>query len=288
MEITVANFEISKSSFTTSPSSRLDRGTIWNGPRKTPHDEAYRVVVRDYGEGLVEATATVNFPARRRRKGGFQPRAMTPERQADNRDRALRRARATIRQTIMTAHLDHLLTLTYRENQLCPKTAWRHFKRFLRLLREECNGAVFSFVAVLERQKRGAAHIHAAVSGHQDVRQLRALWHRAIGSNDGNIDVQFFRGRLPTLARYLSKYIAKTFVDEHLSGVHRYKRSRGIHVPMAVFLLPYTVSLDSEVLRLFDDLGCEVRFHLHTFGTDGPRWLWACSWICNRRRRHHI
>ena len=259
----------------TAHSSRLDTGTICD---RQPGDEAFKVLLRDYGDGLVEATVTINRPARKKRHVIAERRELTDEKKEENRKRATRRARTAVRQSIMAASLDHLLTLTYRENQTDPALAWKHFARFMRLVRKRRGGKTFAYVAVLERQKRGAIHVHAAVSGYQDVRLLRALWLEAIGGLDGNIDVQFFRQRLPTLARYLTKYITKDIEAQHGEGDHRYKRSRGIAIPAVQVLLPYDVAVDAELLELFDAHGAVVRFHKNQLEDGAPKWLWACSW----------
>jgi hypothetical protein len=234
--------------------------------------------MRPYGGDLAEASVTINRPPKRRKLSTHAPRQLTEADKAENADRANRRARTAVRQTIMAAGLDHLLTLTYRENQTDPTLAWKHFSKFCKLLRKRRSGRPFPFVAVLERQKRGAIHIHVAVHGFQDVKLLRALWHQVVGDDNGNIDVQFFRQRLPMLARYLSKYITKGIGDEHIPGDHRYKRSRRITVPKLVSFLPYTADIEECLKTLFDALGTSIRFKDNRLSREGPKWLWACSW----------
>ncbi len=258
-------------------SSRLDTGTNCDRENPEPRDEAYRVVIRDYGDGLVEAGVTVRVPPRKRRRPEPQHQKNS-EQIEDNEQRAIRRARTAIRQTIMAAKLDHMLTLTYRENQACPRKAWRDTTRFLRLVKKR-TGKPFAFIAVLERQKRGAIHVHMAVHGFQDVRLLRVLWHEVIGGPEkGNVDVQFFRQNLPTLARYLCKYITKDIDTAHSAGDHRYKRSRGIVVPKVVALFPFNVAVDHELIKLFDRHKAVLKSHINRLVQEGPKWLWACSW----------
>jgi hypothetical protein len=258
-------------------SSRLDTGTSCDQGKEPNPGRGYRLVLRDYGDGLVESSITIKTTDKKHRppSAGKEP---TQEQVEENKARAVRRARTVVRQTIMAAQLDHLLTLTYRENQTCPKLAWKHFALFTRLLRKRRRGKPFAFIAVLERQKRGAMHVHLAVHGFQDVKMLRTLWHQAIGSKEGNIDVQFFRQRLPTLARYLSKYITKDVETEHRQGDHRYKRSRNIVVPKIVSVLPFHIAVDAKLIELFEAHGAVIKYHKNSLELAGPKWLWACSW----------
>jgi hypothetical protein len=258
-------------------SSRLDTGTICDpGEEKAP-DRGYRLVLRDYGKGLVEASVTIKTPTKKKRPA-LPAEKTDAEKDTENRERAVRRARTVVRQTIMAAQLDHLVTLTYRENQTCPKLAWEHFALFTRLLRKHRRGKPYAFIAVLERQKRGAMHVHMAVHGYQDVRLLRALWQQAIGKLSGNIDVAHRNQELARMARYLCKYITKEIEAIHEQGDHRYKRSRNIVVPKIVSVLPFHIAVDAKLLELFDEHGAAITYHRNELTRDGPKWLWACSW----------
>ncbi len=258
-------------------SSRLDTGTSYDQESEKTPDRGYRMVVRDYGQGLVEASITIKTTDKRRRSA--PDRTATSEHDEENRDRAIRRAKTAVRQSIMAAQLDHLLTLTYRANQQSGKLAWEHFAKFTRLIRKWRCGRPYSFVAVLERQKRGAMHIHMAVHGHQNAKALRAMWHQAIGSPEGNIDVAYKpQHALPKMARYLSKYITKDIDVEHENGDHRYKRSRNIEIPKIVAVLPFHIAVDSKLIELFDQRGTAISFYKNNLDAEGPKWLWACSW----------
>lgn len=90
--------------------------------------------------------------------------------------------------------------------------------------------------------------------------------------------MQFFRQNLPTLARYLCKYITKDIEHEHGAGDHRYKRSRGIIVSKVVALLPFHVAVVYELIQLFDRHKAVLKFHCTRLSQEGPKWLWACSW----------
>ncbi|GAB1392893.1 hypothetical protein MASR1M60_10560 [Rhodocyclaceae bacterium] len=194
-----------------------------------------------------------------------------------NEDRAMRRARSRLRQLILSAQLDHLLTLTYRQNVTDYKQACDDLSRFLRAVRTYLPDVLY--VAVPEKQKRGAWHWHLAVAGRQDVNLLRKLWRRVVG--EGNIDVQKPRpgeNRRLALVKYLGKYLAKGFIEGHreLNG-HRYRASLGIVVPGESITIP-------EHLR--GEVSAYVIGQLQQrTGSVGFVWVdqdlgagWACSW----------
>jgi len=260
-------------------SSSLDKWTNCDtGAGDQSAVPAYRMMYRDFGEGEVEATVTVAAPPRKRSRSPAST-AEDPRRIVENRKRAHARARTTIRRTIMAARLDHLLTLTYRENIQDEKGTWRDFTKFIRLLRGEHQGRPWPYIAVQELQKRGAVHFHVAVCGFQDVVLLRRVWHHVIGGPDrGNIDVRYFVGPKAKLARYLAKYVSKDITRESANGLHRYKRSRGIRVPGQILLLPPAVNLDAELRARFEGSGAEIKFQKDSLHQEGPKWRWACSW----------
>jgi len=260
-------------------SSSLDKWTNCDESGEVPLP-AYRLLFRNYGEGDAEATVTIATIPRNRSKGhGAPSKATDPRRTVENMQRAQQRAKTTIRRSIMAAKLDHLLTLTYRDNEQDRERAWSDFTRFARLVRDTLKPFSWPYVAVLEFQKRGAIHFHVAVSGFQKVELLRSIWHHVIGGGErGNIDVQFFRGRRSQLARYLAKYLSKDIGDEKQKGTHRYKRSRGIQVPATLTFLPHDADLSEELIAQFRSNGATLRYHKNTLFDAGAKFLWACSW----------
>jgi hypothetical protein len=160
------------------------------------------------------------------------------ERVEENRDRAVRRARSRLRQLILTTKADHLLTLTYRGNVVDFDKACRDLARFVRLVK--VRKPAWTYIAVPERQKRGAWHWHLAVQGRQAVGLLRATWRHIVG--DGNIDVaaaKYGRQRGSfALVRYLGKYLAKGFADQRDLNTRRFRASLGIRVPTTIVTVP--------------------------------------------------
>ena len=156
------------------------------------------------------------------------------------------RAKGAVRRRLLTIGADHLLTLTYRENVTEVVKAEEDLRQFLKLVRERYSE--YPYVAVWERQKRGAIHWHLGVPGFQDVRLLRMCWLQVVGEGNGNIDVRGPRGNkisCASLARYIAKYILKG-EEERRRGQHRYRCSIGVVVPKEVYRLG-AISLEQAI-----------------------------------------
>lgn len=246
---------------------RLDKRTYLD--REQGH---IRATVKDYGDGLCEAgwSFVSNLKPFKAARGESVQREM-------HEDRAGRRARSRLRQLILSSGADHLLTLTYRANVTDFRQASQDLSAFIRRVRKHLPNWVF--IAVPERQERGAWHWHLAVVGRQDVKLLRLVWRAVVG--EGNIDLQkppAGMNRRLALVRYLSKYLGKGFTDgdRQLNG-HRFRASVGIKVPC-------------ESLSVPEDQRGDVPAFVHSqlkrrAGKVGHVWIdpqktagWACSW----------
>lgn len=170
-----------------------------------------------------------------------------------NLSRAVRRSKQNIRWLCKAMDADRLFTLTYRENQTDREQARADFKKFLRLVRSGWRGQVgvpdWRYVAVLEKQERGAYHVHCAVKGWQRINFLRACWYKALGcspevsgeNTPGAVNVTNpdksrwgHTGRqwkVNKLAGYLTKYLSKTF-DDTMAEKRRYWHCRQIVQPV--------------------------------------------------------
>ncbi|VVE58787.1 bacteriophage-related protein [Pandoraea horticolens] len=200
------------------------------------NDSAFRrewiIRGRNFGDGQVEVTVT-----RFDRYMGAQrlhtlPKAKRGESEnsEDNQIAAAKRAKQQVRLRCKAIGADRMITLTYRENMQDKERLKLHFDRLRRRLNRIQN---FQYVAVPERQKRGAWHLHIAVKGRQNYRVLRAIWISVVGADNGNVNVRNpFRQRSQQhkLAAYLGKYLVKDFT-EHKMNEKRYWSSRGIVIP---------------------------------------------------------
>jgi hypothetical protein len=233
----------------------------------------WRIVAHDYGGGLCEIgwSFVASMVVGKAGRGDSEQRLV-------HEDRAVRRARSRLRQLVLSANADHLLTLTYRANVTDYRQASADLGRFIRRVKTYLPAWVY--IAVPERQQRGAWHWHMAVIGRQNVDLLRGCWRGVIG--DGNIDVQKPKNRTANrrlaLVTYLGKYLAKGFEEgnRELNG-HRFRASLGIKVPSQSIELPPEHRNDVSQYVL-DKLRARA-------GSVGYSWVdpqgfagWACSW----------
>jgi len=218
-----------------------------------PHgiDASYRLTVREFNS-MVEVTAkTINHQlesVRSENHGLRGPKKrieeMEPElreqKDEENRIRAVRRARTACRWLVQGLEADRMLTLTYRENMQDLVRLKADFDYFRRLVQAKYPNWVY--VAVPEKQDRGALHLHLAVKGFQDINYLRYCWYKVLGCVGaekgaalGQVDVTKPRSyarngtqyswRQDRLASYLTKYMGKAF-DEAQHHSKRYWASR--------------------------------------------------------------
>ncbi|WP_232444710.1 hypothetical protein [Burkholderia ubonensis] len=129
---------------------------------------------------------------------------------------AAKRAKQQVRLRCKAIGADRMITLTCRENMTDKARLKRDFDKLLRRL-----GGLYDFqyVAVAERQKRGAWHLRVAVRGRQNYRVLRSIWQSIVGVGNGQINVRNpfkEKGGRHKLAAYLAKYITKDFAEHAL------------------------------------------------------------------------
>lgn len=182
----------------------------------------------------------------------------------ENRARAGKRARQRLRYLVKSIGADHMLTFTYRENVKDRDKLASDWKEFNRLMK--CRYPKWSYISVPERHdseeteegRRGAFHIHAAVSGKQDIKWILRCWLLAIGQPADDVSDWLIHGvklgarslgavnveapsrrwgggakkwKAGKLAGYLTKYIGKEFEDSD-KNAKKYWTSRNIMQPV--------------------------------------------------------
>lgn len=273
--------------------TRIIDGTLY---ARSARPYAFDLRVHDLGHGHVEATCLPAFAWHE--VDNLEPLALADlanllqapvpltaaellERAEQNRERSTRRARTKVRRLAKVKGLTVLLTLTYRENMLDRDRMARDLDVFLKRVRRVIPD--FEYVAVFERQKRGAWHAHIAVRkvlSHylrkgflvRSYDLLRSMWRGVVGADNGNVDVsrnKRVNRSSAKLAAYLSKYIGKTF-NQAEKHVNSYSAS-GRDLPSAVLEKVLTESQSSAIASLVDLLRPDIAAagELHQVYIDG-------------------
>jgi len=111
----------------------------------------------------------------------------------------------------------------------------------------EAANAKFDYIAVPELHKSGEHyHIHAAINGFVRADLLRRCWQIALGGKGneqginalGNVDIKQQRRHAKDpakqclgIARYISKYITKSYLEHHQFNRKRYWVPRSVKLP---------------------------------------------------------
>lgn len=240
-----------------------------------------------FADGSTETLARfLDVPDEVRAPGAPRLPSDAPERAERCRRVAEARARRELRWAVRSIGADHLLTCTFRGMVEDPALARRVWEYFVKIVRARYPS--WKFVSVMELQKRGAIHFHAAVKGWQDVKYLRTAWLRAAGDFGGNIDVRAHQRRFGgagngvwvqrRLISYLAKYLGKAFewMPKHSQ---RFTASINRERPViARWWIEYAVD-DAEVIRTVyaatcGDAACDVRQWL---SPDGGAYMVSCE-----------
>ena len=204
----------------------------------------------------------------------------------------------SVRERCKSISADHMVTLTYKENVQDRERVLRDLKAFVRKLNklEKLGLRKLHYVAVLEKQERGAFHIHMAVHGFKRWKTLFAIWQEIVGKGNGGVYVSgsgelemkdgAFKKKAKRNARrrgvhevaaYLSKYIGKD-VDETDLNKKRYFASRGIVVPerqtLGVFMEDFDVAFDAAFRFLVETANLQG---MQTYRCPGRSAFWFAT-----------
>ncbi|MGA7180897.1 MAG: hypothetical protein WBX11_15115 [Thiobacillaceae bacterium] len=226
-------------------------GRILNVPI---YEEAlqWRLKIQPFSQGGFEARATL---VDRNKLAGLIYSNQTRQRRPRDKDRdktesesdrqkAAYRAARRVRHLCIEIRADRMLTLTSRGLLREFDQVIQAWKRFMRLV--ERAEAKFRYVAVPELHGSGEHfHIHVAINGYLKAELMRRCWQIALGGRGnergqdalGNVDIKSRRYGKPgpsdsvKIARYLSKYITKGYLENHRFNRKRYWASRDIRLP---------------------------------------------------------
>lgn len=176
--------------------------------------------------------------------------------EAEDREESIKksaaRAKAQCRLTCKTMLVNSLWTLTYKDNLQDRELVLRHLKEFIRRVKRVIPD--FRYVWTLEHQTRGAYHVHMGthslpkvfVRGGVPVKSwdlMRRIWRSVTGEHGGNFDEAKDRHKWhrkgsmqrssAAIARYISKYVTKSFMEDHDLNRKRWNHS-DVDLPYAV------------------------------------------------------
>lgn len=129
--------------------------------------------------------------------------------------------------------LTRMLTLTLDSKRLTEsdlndggigyiRQSWRKLRVYL----QRKYGKGIDFIAVVEMQKRGVAHLHILVDRFLPHDWVRDAWVAVGGGRI--VDVRWVD--IHRVSSYLAKYVSKEFAEGLPKGVRRYSVSRGIRL----------------------------------------------------------
>lgn len=257
----------------------------------------HRVSIRTFADGQREASITRYKTLSELPTGydpflGWQSPSERTQRGSGDREssikRASRRARSTARIRCKASGFDSLFTFTYRENVQDRELVASHWAKAVRAIKRLIPD--FAYVAVIERQKRGALHLHVAthrlppsfvVKGVmvKSWNVLRAIWRRVVGDLGGNFDESRRKRNSRVagagVAKYITKYIAKDFEDGELNK-KRFWAGGPWQAPQRVTMLfsrPCDRDANGDPVRLPADLVALVVDELACSGGELSLWL---------------
>lgn len=248
------------------PSSLLDKRTL-SGKKREKADFDRVLCVTDLSKvGVVDVGWSKLTGSG---SHGIKGKGQNPE---ANLRRAQSRARRKIRTACLSLGAVYILTLTYHENMTARKLAIYHRQEFDRRMKKHY--PAWSYVGVLEAQKRGALHWHLAIPFRVDEALALKEWQQVTG--DPTI-TQVHMGFGPDgkgnafvkCAHYVTKYIGKD-MNQRGSEEHRYHIGRGVLPEVQRFYLNGPAQIPSSGLDTEWSIALEVVHHL--LGRDVTLW----------------
>lgn len=217
-----------------------------------PDSPCWRIKVQDFGLGIIEVVASKQYEKMRRPKHNERKSLTREDMIPEQLEKSVQRSKTQLRHKALMLKVDRMLTLTYAENMKDRDKAYIDFDKFLKLYKR-LTGENLEYVAVTEKQKRGAIHFHLALNKFINVNTIRKCWPHGIiqierkaeyiqgGKNKRNI------GRI---AGYMSKYLSKDIAEQDLNS-KRYSSSRGIAKPE---VKTYYIPFGDNTFRLIGDI----------------------------------
>jgi hypothetical protein len=170
---------------------------------------------------------------------------------------AARRSKRGLKWAVLGLGGDRIFTLTQRNLIPTYGQAWALWSQFEQACSKRFEN--FKCVAVVEPHKNEGFHIHFVCNRFFDVSSMRLWWHRILtgrplkgilrgDESPGNIEAGDPHGTRK-IAKYLSKYLGKSFEAIQSIRIKRYAASKGIRAPV-ITRSRMPSSFGGEVYRL--------------------------------------
>lgn len=133
---------------------------------------------------------------------------------------------------------DKFITLTYKKNMKDLKQADEDFKNFIKRFKYHLNISDLAYIAVRERQKRGAIHFHLICNWSHNFASHDEIEHyeRLFGADKkfwghGFVDIKDIN-HVDNVGAYIIKYMTKDLSLELYKGKKLYLCSQGLERPL--------------------------------------------------------
>ncbi len=227
-----------------------------------PHIKCYQVNITKYSEKHFEIVAYLSDEPMRKNKAKKKKSAESREEMNEiDLKRSASRAKKKAKQKAIMLSPNYFLTLTYPDNMIDPKKAWSDFDKLRRKLSNLSES--FDYVAVQEKQKRGAIHFHILYRNFINIRLVRYHWNKIVGAecmiNVRKVNKGGHIGKI-RVSKYLAKYITKD-LDNSPGEINskRYSASKGIPEPeKQTFYMPYSPdpkAMEYQLFKIVEKLG---------------------------------
>jgi len=211
-------------------------------------------------------------------KRRFGKREAPEELDSGNIAKAGARAKRRVRYLVKNMAASHLCTLTRRETEQTGYWSPEEWAKGWDRLRRQLEKVIgeFPYVAILERHQKGNYHLHVAWRGKVNLNLMRPLWWSICGGRgQGNVDAQYIKVRTglersDRVAKYISKYVTKSYFDNPRFNKKRYWASRQTLPEIRRYVLR-SLEMDGAMHEVREMLGLDWGKYASVPGRYGPR-----------------
>jgi hypothetical protein len=243
---------------------------------------------RDFARRRAGASSDKEYVSATARKNVVQRPKVEPDEfeKVLRRERAARRSRKGLKYAVRGLGGNRIFTLTKRGRIESIPEAWRLWGKFERLASMRFPG--FMTIVVIEPHTLEGFHIHFVANKFFDVSSMRLWWHRILtgerlrtiklgADSPGNVQVELAHAQsVEKIAKYLGKYLGKSFREVIDCRLKRYACSKGIKKP-TVTPSRMARSMGDEVFHLRNVLasqGFTRGWRVFETMVMGRRFLW--------------